>query len=276
MLLFRVALAPSVVLLASVLARRLGPRFGGQLLGAPTTTGPFLVLMCLTSGHRAAAGAALGAVTGQLVVVCFALAYGQFAPRVRPRQALGAALAASGAAAALGIAVDDAWLTAALAGAAIAAGLWTWPESGAEARTPRREGSRELPIRMAVSGAAVTVALAASQTLGPTLGGMLSSLPVLLAVMAPGLHRSTGPRAAVELTHGALTAAAGSTVFLLVLAAALGPFGAPAAFVLAAAGMVLTNGLLRAALAGHGTDGSQQPSPTQRLHITRRTRWRRE
>ncbi|MFJ5309563.1 hypothetical protein [Streptomyces sp. NPDC088350] len=250
-LLFRVALAPSVVLLASVLARRLGPRFGGQLLGAPTTTGPFLALMCLTSGHRAAAVAALGAVTGQLVVVCFALAYGRLAPRVRPRRALGAALVASGAAAALGVAVDDAWLTAALAGAVIAAGLWTWPGPGAEARAPRREGRWELPVRMAVSAAAVTAALAASQALGPTPGGMLSSLPVLLAVVAPGLHRSTGPRAAVELTHGALTAAAGSTAFLLVLAAALGPFGAPAAFLPAVAGMVLTNGLLGAARAGH-------------------------
>lgn len=49
-LLFRGVLASALVLLVSLAARRLGPRAAGQLLGSPTTTGPFQALLCMTSG----------------------------------------------------------------------------------------------------------------------------------------------------------------------------------------------------------------------------------
>ncbi|MGW2119634.1 hypothetical protein [Streptomyces zhihengii] len=53
--LLRILLAPSLVLVVSLVARRAGPALGGRLLGAPTTTGPFLLLMCWDSGGTAAA-----------------------------------------------------------------------------------------------------------------------------------------------------------------------------------------------------------------------------
>ncbi|MGW1142395.1 hypothetical protein, partial [Streptomyces zhihengii] len=52
--LLRILLAPSLVLVVSLVARRAGPALGGRLLGAPTTTGPFLLLMCWDSGGTAA------------------------------------------------------------------------------------------------------------------------------------------------------------------------------------------------------------------------------
>ncbi|MEW2556913.1 hypothetical protein AB0957_35005, partial [Streptomyces zhihengii] len=100
--LLRILLAPSLVLVVSLVARRAGPALGGRLLGAPTTTGPFLLLMCWDSGGTAAAEAAEGGVTGQLTVVCFCLAYAWLATRLRPAGALGAALAAAGAGACAG------------------------------------------------------------------------------------------------------------------------------------------------------------------------------
>ncbi|ANP51433.1 hypothetical protein AVL59_19095 [Streptomyces griseochromogenes] len=135
-LLLRTALAPSLVLLVSVVARRSGPRRGGLLLGAPTTSGPFLALMWLDGGSAAAARAAHGNVAAQLVVVSFCLAYGRFAPALRPSRTLTAALACAAGAGLAAAVCPNVWLTAALALAVIFAGLRSWPAR--HTRTGRR------------------------------------------------------------------------------------------------------------------------------------------
>ncbi|MGW7349974.1 hypothetical protein [Streptomyces sp. NPDC054784] len=265
-LLVRAALAPSVVLLASVVARRLGPRRGGQLLGAPTTSGPFLLLVCAESGPGAAGRAAQGSVASQLVVAVFCLVYGRLATRTRPARALpGALLAAAGAAlvaaaiaaAGTGTGAGDGTGTGgaapvvacALVLAVVAAGLRTWPPTPPDRVPPRRPRGWETPMRMAVSGVTVVVAVVAARELGTYAGGVLCSLPVLLSVMAPAVHRTTGSRAAAELLRGALTATAGTVVFLFALATGLPRLGAAGAFPLALVAMPAADALLRTALA---------------------------
>ncbi|WP_367124795.1 hypothetical protein [Streptomyces phytohabitans] len=263
-LLVRAALAPSVVLLASVVARRLGPRRGGQLLGAPTTSGPFLLLVCAESGPGAAGRAAQGSVASQLVVAVFCLVYGRLATRTRPARALpGALLAAAGAAlvaAAIAAAGTGSGAGGGTGGAApvvacalvlavVAAGLRTWPPTPPDRVPARRPRRWETPMRMAVSGVTVVVAVVAARELGTYAGGVLCSLPVLLSVMAPAVHRTTGSRAAAELLRGALTATAGTVVFLFALATGLPRLGAAGAFPLALVAMPAADALLRTALA---------------------------
>ena len=244
-LLFRAILAPCVVLLVSLAARRLGPRAGGRLLGAPTTTGPFLLLIALGHGTRVAAGSAHGCIAGQAAVAGFCLGYGRLAPRLRPVWTLMAALACAGVAGVVAASCPDIWLTGAFDVTLVVAGLLTWPAPASDEThdqpavgTARRW---EIPARMAISGVTVLLAVAIADAAGPFVGGVLSSLPILLAVMIPSIHRSAGSAAAAQFARGALTSGLATLGFLLTLAAALEPLGALAAFPLALAALALAD-----------------------------------
>ncbi|WP_042377224.1 hypothetical protein [Streptacidiphilus melanogenes] len=246
LLLLRSALAPLLVLLASVLARRLGPRRGGQLLGAPTTSGPFLALTWIASGPEKAAAAAHGTATGMLGVACFCLAYARLAPTRRPARTLAIALACAAGAALAGAGGGSVWLSTALAVSVIVVGLLTWPSvTPTPARPNRGAGGWEIPARMAITGVVVAGALAASDVLGSFVAGVLTALPVLLSVMVTSTHREAGGRAAVDMLRGALTSTAGTLGFMLVLCFAPTHLGPVAAFGLALAALVLGERLLR-------------------------------
>ncbi|OIK03757.1 hypothetical protein [Streptomyces monashensis] len=204
-LLLRTALAPSLVLLVSVVARRSGPRRGGLLLGAPTTSGPFLLLVWLSGGSAAAAHAARGNVAAQLVVAAFCVAYGRLAPVLRPARTLTAALACAAGACLIAALCTDVWLTAASALALAFAGLRAWPAPAPTRRPQRAARSWEIPVRMAVSASTVLLAVHTAAALGSFAGGILAALPVLLAVMAPSTHRATGAQASAAMMRAALT-----------------------------------------------------------------------
>ncbi|WP_369386763.1 hypothetical protein AB5J72_03480 [Streptomyces sp. CG1] len=218
-LLLRTALAPSLVLLVSVVARRSGPRRGGLLLGAPTTSGPFLALMWLNGGSEAAARAAHGNVAAQLIVAAFCVVYGRLAPVLRPARTLTAALVCAAGAGLLAAMCANVWLTAALGLAFIFAGLRTWPApSPAHTdRAPDRARRWDIPVRMAVSATTVLLAVHAADALGSFTGGILSALPALLAVMAVSTHRSTGAVATAAMMRAALTITPCTLGFLLMI-----------------------------------------------------------
>ncbi|MEV7026135.1 hypothetical protein [Kitasatospora sp. NPDC093558] len=248
-LLLRAALAPSLVLLASVVARRLGPRRGGQLLGAPTNTGPFLALTWLAAGPAAVASAAHGTVTGTLVVACFCVVYARVAPARRPAWTLALALLGAAAAGLTGTLCDNVWVSAGLTLAVVVAGLLTWPAASSNAGRTSPPRTWEIPARMLLSGVTVVAALCAGAALGPFVGGVLSSVPVLLSVMGTSVHRTAGAPAAVDMMRGALTSAAGTLAFLLVLCLAPAHLGPAAAFLLALAALVAADALLRLGIA---------------------------
>lgn len=248
----RAVLAPGLVLLISIVSR-MGAGLGGRLLGAPTTTGPFLVVVCLSSGAAAAAAAANGGVAGQLAVACFCLAYGRLAPAFRPTVTLPLALAGAGAAGAVGTLSGNIWLIAGLAVALIAAGLLIWPVAPVAAeqhRSPGRAGAWEIPARMALSGVTVLAATVVASAIGSFAGGMLSSLPVLLGIVTPSVHRGSGVPAVADMMRGAMMSAIGTIGFLLVLSCALVPLGAVPAFVLALIAMVVAECLVRVSCLG--------------------------
>jgi hypothetical protein len=135
----KLTLAPIIVLVASLAQRRLGPLLGGRIVGFPLITGPFLAVICLQYGTAAAARAAAGVISGQMVVVGFCLGYGHLAARVRPLWALTGSLVLGALAGAAVSFVHPTWLATAVVLAAVALGLYTWPSAEASTRPARRD-----------------------------------------------------------------------------------------------------------------------------------------
>ncbi|SMC60256.1 hypothetical protein [Kibdelosporangium aridum] len=246
-LLLRATLAPLLILLTSIAAHRLGPRFGGRLLGLPLSTAPFLVILCIEHGPQAASDAAHGAALGQLTVVTFCLLYARLAVKARPLKALPIAVLCGAIAEVVVVLTHSLWLTA-IAIVTAVAGAVAWSSTTADAPPRPGRGSRwDLPFRMAVSGAVVLILTTTAPLLGPVVAGALSALPVLLIVMAPSVHRATGGEAAASLMYGALASAVGTITFVLVLSMTLVPAGPWAAFALALGGMAAVDTIVRAA-----------------------------
>jgi hypothetical protein len=248
-LVLRLALAPSIVLLASLVQRRLGPRPGGRVVGFPLTTGPFLAVICLQYGTAAAARAAAGVISGQMVVVGFCLGYGHLAARVRPLWALAGALVAGALAGTALSAVHPTWLATALVITAVAVGLYTWPvppppASPAEPVSPAEpsgDGAGAVAFRMAVTGGLVAGLAAAARVVGSYLAGTLSSMPVILSVVVPAAHRSHGPIAATEIVRGALVSIGSAVIFITVVAYTVESLNAVIAFALASVAVFATS-----------------------------------
>lgn len=246
-LLLRATLAPLLILLTSIAAYRLGPRFGGRLLGLPLSTAPFLVVLCIEHGPQAASDASHGAALGQLTVVTFCLVYARLAVKARPLKALPIAVLCGAIAEVVVMLTHSLWLTA-IAIVTAVAGAVAWSSTPTDA--PPQPGGRsrwDLPFRMAVSGVVVLILTTTAPLLGPVVAGALSALPVLLIVMAPSVHRATGGEAAASLMYGALASAVGTITFVLVLSMTLVPAGPWAAFALALGGMAAGDAVVRAA-----------------------------
>lgn len=249
-LVLRLVLAPSTVLAASLVQRRLGPLRGGRLIGFPLTTAPFLLVLCLGAGASTAAHAAGGIVAGQMAVVGFCVAYGHLAARLTPAATVASALACAVVSAALVGLVGVPWLIALLVLSAIAVALSTWPpeRDGPDTGAARPHRPWELPVRVTVSGVLVAVLSTGVRVIGSYLAGVLTTAPVILTVMAPSTHRASGPVAAARLVRGALATMAASVVFVTVLAYTLVPAGPAVAFPLALLALLATDQVTRARL----------------------------
>ncbi|WP_435271367.1 hypothetical protein [Streptomyces sp. 1222.5] len=136
-------------------------------------------------------------------------------------------------------------MSAAMTLTVIVVGLQTLPAPGANVQPLNPTRTWEIPVRMMLSGVTVVAAVAAADALGSFLGGVLSSLPVLLSIMGSSVHRAAGAPAATDLMRGALSSAAGTLGFLLVLCYAPQLLGPLAAFLLALTALLVSDSLLR-------------------------------
>src|SRR5262249_59289494 len=80
--LLKVALAPALILLATLAGRRWGPAVGGWLAGLPLTSAPVSFILALEQGPGFAARAALGTLFGLVSLAAFCLAYGKASRRL--------------------------------------------------------------------------------------------------------------------------------------------------------------------------------------------------
>jgi hypothetical protein len=91
----------------------------------------------------------------------------------------------------------------------------------------------ELWLRLAAAFALAAGILFGAATLGPTVSGILLSLPVTGSIMPPFTLRLYGADALARLLRGFVTGLTGFTAFFLVVSVAVVPLGVAAAFSLA-------------------------------------------
>lgn len=239
-------LAPLLVLAASLAARFWGHGIGGLVSAFPAIVGPVLLIGAHRHGTSFAAEQATGTLLGLTALSGFALAYGRTALHVSWPVSVAAGWAVAAATAGLAGAVG-----ANLLGAAVAAivslavahrGLPRLARGPAGLDAPRGD----LALRMALTVALVVALAALAGWLGPTAGGIVTSLPVLACILAAFTHERYGGAAVAQLLRGMLSGMAGFVVFCLLVAAIVNDAGIAITF-LAATGAALCT---QAAIAG--------------------------
>lgn len=235
-LVLKLTLAPALVAVATLAAKRSGPRTGGLIAGLPIVAGPIALVVAIEQGTRFAHQAAIATVLGMLSTVAFCLAYATAAQR--DRAPFGAALfAAILAYTATTVVLLQIHLELAAAAAvtllAVTAGAWQLGRLGRRATVPRAPVRNLLPIRMAVTALLVVTITGAAGHLSAHAAGLLVPIPIVTPVMASFTHAQAGPVAATRLLAGLLQALVAFLAFFVVLAVALPAAGVVGAYALA-------------------------------------------
>ena len=241
----KLLLAPSFVVGASLATRRFGPRIGGLKAGLPVVAGPIVLVYALTHGRHFAAGAAAGTLLGLVSLIAFVVVYARLAERRSWLASMLAGWAAFVAATALFSLISlPAGAALALAAVAIAAGLAALPRRPRQQATEGSLPAWDLPLRAGCALVLVLTLTAVAGWLGSQLSGLLAPFPIIATVLAVFTHVQRGPDELVRLLRGLLSGFGAFALFFFTLAVSLPPLGTLAAFSLATAVAVLTQGLL--------------------------------
>jgi hypothetical protein len=236
-------LAPALLAACTFVAWKWGAAAGGWLLGLPLISGPVSVFLFLEHGPQFAENAARGTLLGMVAAGVFYSGYSLAAEGRRWWESLAlAGIACVAVAAALShvrLGLADTVLFAAVFLTLIAAtARAAWRASAA----PVPKLSALLP-KMAIASAIVVGITIASGTLGSQMTGMLTTVPVISAIMAVSTHRASGGGSARRLLSGTAAGLWGGAAFfavvgLLVTAAAPAvTYGAATAAAATAAGL---------------------------------------
>lgn len=242
MLLLKLALSPTLILIASLAARRWGVLVAGWIAGFPLTSGPVSIFLAVEQSPAFAAQAARGTLVGVVAMLVFCFAYALLSPaRGWPVSLLGGLVAMLAATAAL-LAFDPSLpTTLALLLVAIVVPLLTIRRATARSSSAGEPPWWDIPARMATAVGLVIGLTEFADRLGPDLSGLISPIPVFASVLAVFTHRHDGGEAAAELLRGVILGAFSFSTFFLVVALALGPLGMVEAYGLATAAAMLVN-----------------------------------
>ena len=246
LLLFKLTLAPLLVLGATLAGRKWGQTAAGLVAGFPIVAGPILFFFALERGPVFAAGAAQATLLGLISLSFFALAYSW---RAWSGGTVISCLLLSWVAFAFATGLVQraqdpgllkSFLWALLALFLAARSLPSFGESG-ELGPPDRW---DLPLR-GISAAVLVLGLTHfAEALGPRLSGFLTPFPVASTVLAVFAHRQGAGAAAVAVLKGLLLALNSFAVFCLVLCLTLPSHSVPASFGLALAASAVLQALL--------------------------------
>ncbi len=234
-------LAPSFVVVASLVARHYGPWMGGVIGGLPVVAGPILLIYGISHGAAFAAGAALGTLLGLISLTAFAVVYGRLARRLPwlPCMLAGwlafgvGTVVLDGISLPVGVALVLVWLGFAL-------GLRLLPHPAASTPAPVSPPAWDLPLRAGCALLLVLVLTTTAGLLGPKLSGLLAPFPVITKVLATFTHAQRGAAEAARLLRGMLTGFYGFALFCFVLAISLRATGVALGFGIATACALLS------------------------------------
>jgi len=235
-LLLKLTLAPALVAVATVVARRVSPRAGGMVSGLPVVAGPIVLIYAVEHGDRFARDAAAAAVLGMISLVAFCAVYALVARIASFVAALAASLLAFALATAALSGVDPPLGVSVLVTfAVISIGAW-WLARMASGLPPQpRPRSDLLGWRMVITAALVVTLTALAGDLSAHLAGLFVPVPIITAVLAGFTQARVGAPAAIELLSGLVFALYSFLAFFAVLALSLVEVSAGAAFALASA-----------------------------------------
>jgi hypothetical protein len=222
-LVLKVALAPMLVVCATLAARRWGPRLGGMLIALPVVAGPILLVIALEHGEVFAARVARGALLGVVALSTFCVVFAAVSARLRWPAALLIGWGAYAGVAACGSRWDApplAGLATALA-ALLLARAFLARNDQTDALSPSRP-PWDLYARAGSTAALVIVLTTAAGALGPAVSGVLTPFPTAASVLAAFTLAHNGPAASLALLRGFVTALPGFAVFFFAVAVALG------------------------------------------------------
>ncbi len=213
LLFVELSLAPTLILVSSLVQQRWGQRIGGLIVGLPLTSLPLLMLLSMAHGARfsaAAADSSLEASVAQALLIWVYVA-------VARRAGLAASLVASVGAFGLAVAVLYAtpkWsplLSLAVGVAAYVGALRWWPRANVARRAtggPSVQPSSQirlryrLAIRMVIAALFAAFLTGVSGILGSQLSGLVSAFPVLTFVMGALTHREGGEVDVADFLYG--------------------------------------------------------------------------
>ena len=239
-------LSPSLIGLASWIARRWGPAAGGWIAGLPLTSGPIVFILALERGPEFAAEACVGTMQAIGSLAVFALAYAWCARWTE--LGLSSLIAVAVYSISLWplqysrVALPVAFLMVSFA---LTVSLWCMPRRALTPGAPTTIASRwDIPFRMLLA-ALLTVALTTgASTLGPRLAGLLTPFPVAATILAAFTHHFSGADAAAKLLRSLVAGLYSFAIFFLVGGTALKSRSITVAFVAAGAAALLSHGLV--------------------------------
>ncbi len=234
LLALKLVLTPLLIGAASLGGRRWGPTIGGWLVSLPLTSGPVLFFLALGHGRSFAATAAGASLAGIVPIAAVCLAYARTARSAPWPRALAVAIVAWSLAAiaispALGLPIAP---LLALVGVVAWAALLLLPPRATLAR-PAESPSWDILLRAAVGTSVVLLVTGVASAVGPTLSGLLATLPVIATVLAVFGHHRDGPESAIRLLRGVVIGLFGTATFLAVVAVTIEPAGIGPSFGLA-------------------------------------------
>lgn len=229
----KLLLAPAFVVLASLCARRFGPRIGGLIGGLPVVAGPILLVLVLSHGRHFGATSAQSSLLGLVSLSAFVGAYATICRRTGWRvTATVAWLAFLAATAVLSLVSVTAGAGLALAAGSFVVGLALVPRPAAVA-TATELPAWDLPMRAVTAAAMVVAITAVSGALGPHVSGLLAPAPIVTSVLAAFTQAQRGPQETLALLRGMLVGFFAFAAFSFTVAVSLPAWSTGAAFALA-------------------------------------------
>jgi hypothetical protein len=232
----KLLMAPTLVVGASLAARRWGPRVGGVLVCVPVVAGSVLVVTCAQQGAQFAGATARAAILGVVPLALFAVVLAAVSRHHGLFATLGCAwvtvLGADAAVLRVRLPSIVTLLVGLLALQAARILLKRHP-SAAPVRISTTTPWWDLPARAGSTAGLVVLLTGSARLLGPTATGVLAAFPVSQSVVCGFALASNGHPGVVSFLRGITPGLYGFATFLYILGLTLGRVSAVIAFGLA-------------------------------------------
>jgi len=244
MFLLKLTLAPLLVALATLVARKWGPKAGGVFIGFPLATGPIFLFLAIEQGPVFAEQATVGILLGLVGLAGFAWIYAITSQCVGW---IGSLTMAALAYFAVSAGVSQLEISVIWAGVA---GYVVLLVVASLIRRPQFVSSIQpapwwdLWLRMVVAAALTMAITAAATTLGPLYSGILGTYPVVSTVVMTFTHHQWGRDAAVDMLRGSVLSWIAFVSCFLAIGLTLQPVGLAASLFLGLAAALATSYLV--------------------------------